>query len=101
MNQPAKLLLSFVAAGIGGNLMTRAIIASAPTPTSPPLGLQAMTSLGLVAGSYVAWTSRNDTGTQSKDVALAAAIIAGLSGGALAGITLTSSATAPALSGGA
>lgn len=88
MNQTTKLIVAFVGAAAAGNLLSRAIIASAPTPpTSAPLGLQALTAIGLAGGGYVAWTMRNDSGQQDKDVAFAAALIAGVSGGALAATT--------------
>ena len=96
MNQTGKLILTFAGAGLVGNLLARAIIASAPTPpTEPPRLFQAVTSLALVGGGAFAWSLRDDPFRDGKDMALGAAALAGASGGFLAA-TITMQ-TAPQL----
>ena len=82
MNQSTKLLLAFGGSALVGNLVGRAIVAGSPPSTNSPLLFQVGTAAVTVAGGAIAYSLRNDTFSQSKDVAMMAAMTAGLFGGA-------------------
>lgn len=82
MTQSMKLLLAFGGSALVGNLVGRAIVAGTPPPSSSPLLFQLGTTAVAVTGGAVAYSLRNDTFGQGKDLAFMAAITAGLFGGA-------------------
>lgn len=95
MNQSTKLLLAFGGSALAGNLVGRAIIASAPPPAQSPLLFQVGAVAVAVAGGAIAYSLRNDTFGQGKDLAFQAAMLGGLFGGA--GVATVGMETKPSL----
>ena len=82
MNQSTKLLLAFGGSALVGNLVGRAIVAGSPPSTNSPLLFQVGTAAVTVAGGAIAYSLRNDTLRSGKELAMMAAMTAGLFGGA-------------------